>query len=416
MVDDHHGTASMTVDATTQAVTRRYTKPFGEPRGTTPTAWPDDKGFLGKPADVDTGLTHIGAREYDPAAGRFLSVDPVLAPDDHESLNGYAYANNTPVTKSDPTGLKPVTDCERGCNDGKGGRYHDYMTPGPNGTWVYHSTQTYTQTFQYEKPGGGTGSGSMTVTIRNDGGVKSAQIVFKKGPDPKPEARDGSQCRSCYMMGTNPYYDPNADDLPDTPKLKTWQKVVLGVVTGVAVAVAAAPVAVALGDGCLATAPVCAAEIAEMVTGGASGGSLTIGGAAVGGSLKFVNAAEEIAPKIWINCGACAIATDSTLSGTPMRAWDSGFLASEVLEQYFGGTFKYQENGAAGITTELLKAGNGARGVIFAWQEGSDVGHFFNAVNHGGNVKFLDGQAGGYADMDWDHWELMHTGGGVPAP
>ncbi|MFD7314706.1 hypothetical protein [Streptomyces sp. NPDC059883] len=29
MVDDHHGTASMTVDATTQAVTRRYTKPFG---------------------------------------------------------------------------------------------------------------------------------------------------------------------------------------------------------------------------------------------------------------------------------------------------------------------------------------------------------------------------------------------------
>ncbi|WP_442818919.1 toxin glutamine deamidase domain-containing protein [Streptomyces sp. NBC_01235] len=62
---------------------------------------------------------------------------------------------------------------------------------------------------------------------------------------------------------------------------------------------------------------------------------------------------------------------------------------------------------------ELLKAGNGSRGVIFAWQEGADVGHFFNAVNHGGNVKFLDGQAGGYADMDWDHWEFMHTGGGA---
>jgi hypothetical protein len=38
MVDDHHGTASMTVDATTQAVTRRYTKPFGETRGATPSA------------------------------------------------------------------------------------------------------------------------------------------------------------------------------------------------------------------------------------------------------------------------------------------------------------------------------------------------------------------------------------------
>ncbi|MFI6341117.1 RHS repeat-associated core domain-containing protein [Streptomyces sp. NPDC050535] len=281
MIDDHHGTASMTVDATTQAVTRRYTKPFGETRGTAPSAWPDDKGFLGKPADADTGLTHIGAREYDPATGRFLSVDPVLAPDDHESLNGYAYANNTPVTKSDPTGLRPITDCERGCSDGKGGTYRDHMTMGPNGTWVYHSTQTYTQTFQYQKTGGGTGSGTMTVTVRTDAGHKSAQVVFKKGPDPKPKKDDG-YCNACWAMGTNPHYDPNANDLPDAGKLATWQKVVLGVVTVVAVAVVLAPVAVALGEGCLATAPVCAAEIAEMATGGASGGSAVVGSGVLG--------------------------------------------------------------------------------------------------------------------------------------
>ncbi|MFJ9718927.1 RHS repeat-associated core domain-containing protein [Streptomyces sp. NPDC101213] len=277
MVDDHHGTASMTVDATTQAITRRYTKPFGEARGSAPAAWPDDKGFLGKPTDADTGLTHIGAREYDPATGRFLSVDPVLAPDDHESLNGYAYANNTPVTKSDPTGLRPITDCERGCSDGKGGTYHDYLTPKYGGGYTYHSTQTYTQKFQYQKAGGGTGSGTMTVTVRTDGGHKTAQVVFKKGPDPKPERRDGTQCRSCWTMGTNPYYDPNAHDLPDKPELATWQKVVLGVVAVVALAVAAAPVAAVAAEGCLATAPVCAAEIAEMATGGASGGSLTAG-------------------------------------------------------------------------------------------------------------------------------------------
>ncbi|MFF3412596.1 RHS repeat-associated core domain-containing protein [Streptomyces sp. NPDC002742] len=286
MVDDHHGTASMTVDATTQAVTRRYTKPFGEARGATPSTWPDDKGFLGKPTDVGTGLTHVGAREYDPASGRFLSVDPVLAPDDHESLNGYAYANNTPVTMSDPTGLRPITDCERGCSDGNGGSYHDYMAMGPNGTWVYHSSQTSTQTFQYQKVGGGTGTGIMTVTIRTDAGHKSAQVVFKKGPDPKPERRDGSQCRSCWAMGTNPYYDPKADDLPDTPKLATWQKIVLGAIVGVAAVVVAAPVAVAVGDGCLATAPVCAAEIMEMATGGASGGSAVVGGGVAAAGAK----------------------------------------------------------------------------------------------------------------------------------
>ncbi|MFF5573951.1 RHS repeat-associated core domain-containing protein [Streptomyces luteogriseus] len=67
--------------------------------------WKTLKAFLGKPADASTGLTHVGAREYDPSIGQFISVDPILAVDQHQSLNGYAYANNTPVTFSDPTGL-----------------------------------------------------------------------------------------------------------------------------------------------------------------------------------------------------------------------------------------------------------------------------------------------------------------------
>lgn len=41
---------------------------------------------------------------YDPAIGRFLSVDPVLSTDQAQSLNGYSYGNNNPVTFSDPTG------------------------------------------------------------------------------------------------------------------------------------------------------------------------------------------------------------------------------------------------------------------------------------------------------------------------
>ncbi|MEU9398279.1 polymorphic toxin type 44 domain-containing protein [Streptomyces sp. NPDC048242] len=189
MVDDRHGTSSMAVDATTQAVTRRYTKPFGEARGAAPSTWPDDKGFLGKTADPGTGLTHVDAREYDPATGRFLSVDPVIAPDDHESLNGYAYANNTPVTKSDPSGERPITDCENGCSDGKGGTYRSYMTPGANGSWVYHSTQTYTVPVHL----GGfiPVSGVLTITVKNDGGKISHKVTYKKGPEPKPDLKKG---------------------------------------------------------------------------------------------------------------------------------------------------------------------------------------------------------------------------------
>ncbi|MFJ2829955.1 hypothetical protein ACIPC1_20765 [Streptomyces sp. NPDC087263] len=66
-----------------------------------------------------------------------------------------------------------------------------------------------------------------------------------------------------------------------------------------AAAVAVAPVA--LGGGCLATAPVCAAEIAEIATGGASGGSAVVGagtvvaGASVTAAARSARGAEAAA-------------------------------------------------------------------------------------------------------------------------
>ncbi|MEU4031115.1 RHS repeat domain-containing protein [Streptomyces anulatus] len=297
MVNDHHGTASMTVDATTQAITRRYTKPFGEARGTAAPTWPDDKGFLGKPVDTDTGLTHVGAREYDPANGRFLSVDPILAPEDHESLNGYAYANNTPVTLSDPSGLRPDGMCGGSSSSCNGGT--ETFTKKSNGGWSWKYTKTYTQKVTYKKTNGSIGSGTMTTTVTQTVGTTSTKIVFKKGPSPAPKKDDG-YCNACWAMGTNPQYDPTANDLPDTGKLSTLQKVLLGAVTAVGLAVAVAPVAAALWTGCLATAPVCAATIAETVTGGASGGSFVVGsgvalgaGSALGGGNA---AARSIVP------------------------------------------------------------------------------------------------------------------------
>ncbi|MFE7331906.1 RHS repeat-associated core domain-containing protein [Streptomyces sp. NPDC057565] len=105
LAGDQHGTSSLSLDSTTQAISKRYTTPFGAPRGTSTGTWPDDKAFLGKPADTATGLTHIGAREYDPTTGQFISVDPVLDTTDPQSLNGYTYADNNPVTHADPTGM-----------------------------------------------------------------------------------------------------------------------------------------------------------------------------------------------------------------------------------------------------------------------------------------------------------------------
>ncbi|EFF93892.1 large secreted protein [Streptomyces sp. e14] len=104
LAGDNHGTSSLAIAADTLAFVKRYATPFGAQRGTADANWPDDKGFLGKPADQTTGLTQLGARQYDPVTGRFLSVDPLLEPERPQTLNGYAYASNSPVTNTDPSG------------------------------------------------------------------------------------------------------------------------------------------------------------------------------------------------------------------------------------------------------------------------------------------------------------------------
>ncbi|QXV63070.1 polymorphic toxin-type HINT domain-containing protein [Amycolatopsis sp. TNS106] len=104
LLGDHQGTAAMSVNASTLAVSQRRQDAFGNPRGEEPKTWPDDKGFVGGAKD-ESGLTNLGARQYDPETGRFISPDPVLDTDDPQQMNGYAYANNAPATNSDPSGL-----------------------------------------------------------------------------------------------------------------------------------------------------------------------------------------------------------------------------------------------------------------------------------------------------------------------
>ncbi|MFC0498814.1 RHS repeat-associated core domain-containing protein [Streptomyces mutabilis] len=114
LANDLHGTSTLAVDATDQAYSRRYMTPFGAPRGTvTGSAWPDDKGFLGKTTDTGTGLTHVDARQYDPEIGQFISVDPLLQTGIGQTLNGYSYAVQNPQTIADPTGLG-VPECHTG--------------------------------------------------------------------------------------------------------------------------------------------------------------------------------------------------------------------------------------------------------------------------------------------------------------
>ncbi|MCI3276570.1 RHS repeat-associated core domain-containing protein [Streptomyces cylindrosporus] len=132
---DRHGTSTLALESATQAVTKRYSTPFGGNRSGGTGTWADDKGFLGKTSDTDTGLTHLGAREYDPVTGRFVSVDPVLTTDQGQSLNGYTYANNNPVTQSDPTGLESC---------------YPHFCSGSNGTYGTYKPENDPESDQYD--------------------------------------------------------------------------------------------------------------------------------------------------------------------------------------------------------------------------------------------------------------------------
>lgn len=107
---DPHGTATLEMDATTQAISRIQYTPYGQLRGVASSTWVDPtRGYLGKPADTSTGYTDLGARKYDPTLGRFISLDPVFEAGDPQQLGGYTYAADNPVTGADPNGL---TSCD----------------------------------------------------------------------------------------------------------------------------------------------------------------------------------------------------------------------------------------------------------------------------------------------------------------
>ena len=65
------------------------------------------RGFTGHEHLPQFGLIDMQARLYDPHLGRFLAPDPyVQAPENHLSLNRYAYCMNNPLKYVDPTGEK----------------------------------------------------------------------------------------------------------------------------------------------------------------------------------------------------------------------------------------------------------------------------------------------------------------------
>ncbi|MDG4832662.1 polymorphic toxin-type HINT domain-containing protein [Solwaraspora sp. WMMD1047] len=134
---DHHGTGQAGVNGSTGQVTHRRMAPFGTPRGSQPGVgqWLGEKGFVGGTQDASTGLTSLGAREYDPQTGRFISVDPIIDVNDPQQMHGYAYANNSPMSFTDPDGLRPLATGGGAEEDKYWEDRGEKLTQGSDGKW-----------------------------------------------------------------------------------------------------------------------------------------------------------------------------------------------------------------------------------------------------------------------------------------
>lgn len=168
LLTDHHNTATTSIDqAAGQAITRRKSDPYGNPRGAQPSGWPGSRTFLGTGVDdTTTALTHIGAREYDPTTGRFISVDPIIDITDPLQMNGYTYSAGNPITGSDPSGLKSE-EC--------GTLYNC----GPKGTITFGNTGDIT-----DRGGDGDRGGNLarSETYSNNSGYITPGVSHKGPP------------------------------------------------------------------------------------------------------------------------------------------------------------------------------------------------------------------------------------------
>lgn len=98
------------------------------------------------------------------------------------------------------------------------------------------------------------------------------------------------------------------------------------------------------------------------------------------------------------NCAGCAIAGNATLNGFPASAINHGVTSTLTVAQELKGTWQIGMN-MESISAKMKGMGDGATGIVFGERPFGEVGHFFNVVNKGGTIQFLDFQKSGSAIM-----------------
>ena len=86
-------------------------------------------------SDKKPSFLQTGARQYFPKLGRYLQEDPI-----RDGLNWFAYCNNNPTNKVDPTGLRGIQIC-KSSDSGKLTHVWICLTGDVN-CWGFHPTES----------------------------------------------------------------------------------------------------------------------------------------------------------------------------------------------------------------------------------------------------------------------------------
>ena len=110
-INDGLGSPAATLNESGSVIRRAEYLPYGgstAPPTEAPTNRIDGIGYAGHVQD-NSGLVYMGARYFDPVAGRFMGMDPVGFDETNpQSFNRYQYANNNPYRYVDPDGREAI--------------------------------------------------------------------------------------------------------------------------------------------------------------------------------------------------------------------------------------------------------------------------------------------------------------------
>jgi RHS repeat-associated protein len=135
--DQINSTRVVTDDAGTVVYSAAH-DPYGGIQQTWVNTFDPTPKFSGKERDEESQLDYFGARYYDKAQYRFISVDPIissdLASDNLQRWNLYAYCMNNPLSYFDPDGMEALTAIQRAALETTALKMVENKTPYPSKT------------------------------------------------------------------------------------------------------------------------------------------------------------------------------------------------------------------------------------------------------------------------------------------